>query len=132
MRALLDADHRAEHDHPDEEEARQLLGPDVARYQMRVARDDLQRDWDYQDRDGRHHQPGQESAITVNQLSHASEVTPSPSYQRVARIAKCGRVSWMPPRISLRSIRATCSGGDLRERAEGARSYLMALIWVKM
>ena len=31
MRALADADHGAEHDHPDEEEASQFLGPDVGR-----------------------------------------------------------------------------------------------------
>src|SRR6516164_28633 len=70
MHALLDADHRAEHDHPDEEKARQLLGPDVARDQLCIARDDLQRDRNDQDRDGRNHQPSQESAITVDQLSH--------------------------------------------------------------
>src|SRR5262249_10219800 len=88
MRALLDADHRAEHDHPDEKEARQPLAPDVARDQMRVARDDLQRDRNDQDRDSRHHQPGQESAIAVDQLSHAGEVKPNPTYQRVARIER--------------------------------------------
>src|SRR5262249_22663553 len=124
MRALLDADHRAEHDHPDEKEARQLLAPDVARDQMRVARDDLQRDRNDQDRDGRHHQPGQESAIAVDQLSHAGEVKPNPMYQRVARIERSEmREISLPLRISLRSIRATCSGDAICAAApRGARA----------
>src|SRR5262249_49856676 len=88
MRALLDADHRAEHDHPDEEKARQLLGPDVARNQLRIARDDLQRDRDDQRRDGRNHQPSQESAIAVDQLSHEREVRRINSYTVVP--AKAG------------------------------------------
>ena len=39
--ALAHADHRADHDHPDEQEARHLLGPDVGRDQLGVAREDL-------------------------------------------------------------------------------------------
>ena len=74
MRAFLDPDHGAEHDHPDEQKARQLLRPDVARDQLGIARDDLQRDRNHQDRDGCHHQPGQELAIAVDQLFHAREV----------------------------------------------------------
>ncbi len=50
MRALAHSDHRADHDHPDEQEARHLLGPDVARDQCRVAREDLQRHRNDQDR----------------------------------------------------------------------------------
>src|SRR5215211_8945938 len=39
MRHLADADHRSDHHHPDEQEARQLLGPDVMRKEVREARD---------------------------------------------------------------------------------------------
>src|SRR5262249_60359078 len=77
-RAFLDADHSAEHDHPDEEKPRQLLGPDVARDQLRIARDDLERDWNDQERDGRNHQPSEELAIAVDQLFHARKVTFEP------------------------------------------------------
>src|SRR5215204_1805376 len=70
MRALLDADHRAEHHHPDEQEARKLLGPDVTRDQRGVAREHLQRNRNDQYRDSRDHQPGQQPAVSVDQSSH--------------------------------------------------------------
>ena len=73
MRALADADHRAEHHHPDEQEARQLLGPDPGRDQRGVARDDLQRDRDDQDRHGRHHQPRQQPMVGVDDFFHAAQ-----------------------------------------------------------
>jgi hypothetical protein len=44
MRAFAHTDHRADHHHPDQQEARQLLGPDVARQQFREAGEDLQAD----------------------------------------------------------------------------------------
>ena len=71
MRAVADADHRAEHHHPDEEEARQLLGPDPVRDERGVARDDLQRDRDDQDADGRGHQPVEQPMVAVDELAHA-------------------------------------------------------------
>src|SRR5262245_22460571 len=40
VRAVAHADHCADHDHPDEQETRHLLGPDVARDQLGVARED--------------------------------------------------------------------------------------------
>src|SRR5688572_874939 len=51
MGTLADADHGPEHDRPDETESRQLLGPDVARDELGVAREDLQRNRNDQDRD---------------------------------------------------------------------------------
>jgi hypothetical protein len=58
MGALADADHRPDHHHPDEQEARQLLRPDVGREQLGIPREDLQRDRDDEDGDGRDEEPG--------------------------------------------------------------------------
>src|SRR5215472_7049730 len=44
VRAVAHSDGRAEHDQPHQEEARHLLGPDVARDELDEAREDLQRD----------------------------------------------------------------------------------------
>src|SRR5437660_1059712 len=44
MLCIPDAHHRPDHDGPDEQEPRHLLGPDVGRDERSVARDDLQRD----------------------------------------------------------------------------------------
>ena len=57
MRAFAHADHRAEHDHPDEEEARHLLGPDVRTGSARCSARRSAADRDDQDRDGRDQQP---------------------------------------------------------------------------
>src|SRR6266700_6695692 len=68
MRPLAHADHRAEHDHPDEQEPRELLGPDPRGDQRGVARDDLQRDRDDQDRHGGRHQPREQPMGAVEEL----------------------------------------------------------------
>src|SRR5262245_15691965 len=70
MRALANADHRAEHHHPDEEEAAELLGPDPGRDQRGIAGDDLQRDGDDQDRNRPHHQPREQPMVPVDQALH--------------------------------------------------------------
>ncbi len=69
MRALAHADHRADHDHPDEQEARHLFGPDVARDQRGVAREDLQRHRNDQDRHRRDQQPGQQPAVAGGEFA---------------------------------------------------------------
>ena len=51
VRAVAHRDRRAEHDEPDEAEARDLLGPDVARNEIDEAREDLQRHRDEHQRD---------------------------------------------------------------------------------
>ena len=71
VRAVADGDHRADHDHPDEEEPRHLLGPDVRRDQRRKAGEDLQADRDDQDRHGGDQQPVQEPVIAVDEFAHA-------------------------------------------------------------
>ena len=63
MLRFPDADHRADHDRPDEQEARHLLGPDVGRDQRGVARDDLQRDGNDQDADAGRQQDFQQLGI---------------------------------------------------------------------
>src|SRR5438552_1035547 len=70
VRVLADADHRSEHHHPDEQDAGQLLGPDPGRDQRGVARDDLHRDRDDQDRDRPHHQPGQQPMVQLDEAPH--------------------------------------------------------------
>src|SRR5438132_5028562 len=72
MRPLAHADHRTQHDHPDEQEPRQLLGPDPRGDQRRVARDDLQRDRDDQDRHGGRHQPREQPMVAVEELFQAT------------------------------------------------------------
>src|SRR5438034_2530270 len=57
---------RSQHDHPDEKEARQLLGPDPRGDERGVARDDLQRDRDDQDRHGGRHQPRDRKSTRLN------------------------------------------------------------------
>ena len=63
MRGLAHADHGADHDRPDEQEARHLLGPDVGRDEGGVAREDLQADRDHQDGNGEGQQPRQQRGI---------------------------------------------------------------------
>src|SRR6185436_10298072 len=70
MGTLADPDHRAEHDHPDEQEPAQLLGPDPRRDQRGVARNDLQRHRDDQDRNRPHHQPRQQPMVQLDKTLH--------------------------------------------------------------
>src|SRR6266513_1304529 len=51
MGGVADPDHRAQHHHPDEQEACHLLGPDVMRKQLGVSRNDLHGDRHDQDPD---------------------------------------------------------------------------------
>jgi hypothetical protein len=74
VRSVADADHRADHDHPDEEEARHLLGPDPRRDEVGVARQDLDRDRN--DEDGHRHdqQHVEEPVVAVDELAHGASL----------------------------------------------------------
>jgi hypothetical protein len=70
VRPLAHRDHRAQHDHPDEEEAGQLLRPDPGGNERGVARDDLQRDRDDQDPDHGRHQPREQPMVAIEEPLH--------------------------------------------------------------
>ena len=81
MRRFAHANHRAEHNGPDEHEARHLLGPDVGRDQFGVARENLQTDRNDEQSDGDRHQRGQKLCIQPRQ--------PAPQPRRLG----CGHIS---------------------------------------
>ena len=75
MRRLAYANHRPDHDGPDEQKTSHLLGPDVGRNQASVAREDLQRDRDQQDEDGKRNQVvGEQLVILARQLAPCAPV----------------------------------------------------------
>jgi hypothetical protein len=74
VRSVADADHRADHDHPDEQEARHLLGPDPRRDEVGMARQDLDRDRN--DEDGHRHDQEQveEPVVAIDELAHGASL----------------------------------------------------------
>src|SRR5215475_14760421 len=113
MRAFADPDHGAEHDHPDEEKTRHLLGPDVGRDELGVARDDLQRHRHDQDRHRGDEQPGQEPVVELDEFAHG-----------ILGGAR-GSPGLRPP-VSSETWPTT--GGPLRAHRSRVEVYLIALI----
>src|SRR2546426_949036 len=70
MRGVAHADHGAEHDHPDEQEPRHLLGPDPGRNEVGVARDDLQRHRHDQHSNAGGQQPVEQAVVAVDEFAH--------------------------------------------------------------